>query len=308
MSTGPDGPHGIPDPTAPSAWSRPPEGTPHGPLSGAADPTTPTAPAPAAPPAPGYAPVSVPPPVPPQPGYAAGPADPGAAPPGQPPSSQVFPGGYPPGAYSGYPPYPGAAPKKSNAGLWVTLGVITVVLLLLVCGGTAALLYQVGNAVEHASTGPSLPPLTLPSGYGEPEHAAPSGKIGEPVTVGAWQFVVTAKPTCKPGPAGAAGKQVTPEDGQFCRIPIKVTNNAAVRSIWLTLSASAYTAKNPMDREIVSLDSTDVTSYEEQFVALDPGKSGMATGVFDIAVGDTIEYVTLSDVGAKGDPVVVDVR
>jgi hypothetical protein len=203
----------------------------------------------------------------------------------------------------------------------VTLGAIAVVVVLVVCGGGFAILLQIGRAADTAGRASSpLPSVSLPPGsepsplpslpkdFGAPVRPNPSGKIGDPVRYAGFEFTVREKPACTPGPAGPRGKQVMPKQGQFCTVKLHVTNKTAARQVWLNLGAAVYTANKPSERQGGSVDTTTVLPYDELAAVLQPGKSANLTAMFDLAAGDTIEYVALSDTGFSPDPVVVDVR
>ncbi|MFC0099311.1 hypothetical protein ACFFKH_17540 [Micromonospora marina] len=159
----PQPPSGSPDPN-----QQPPEPPTQ------AFPTAPMPPVPDSPYAPPAAPTSGTPYPPPPVSGTPYPPPPVSGAPYPPPGSEYQPpGGYPPPG-GAYPP-PGAPfgppAKKSNKNVWITVGVIAVILLLLCCGGGIFAIYSGVKTTQEAIDSLPTPGVT----YGQPTGDTPTG-------------------------------------------------------------------------------------------------------------------------------------
>jgi hypothetical protein len=182
--------------------------------------------------------------------------------------------------------------------LWVAVGAVSVALMLGCCGMGMSGLAKLRTPASSAGSGRSLP--TPDSG----EDNEVSVKRGESVRYDDLEFLISAPPDCKAGAAGQPGQQITPTNGQFCNVRIRVTNRGNVEETWTSNGATAFTQREEdgvEPRADVAWAWGEITG-----VSIVPGQSTTVLAVFDMEPGDHIEYVGLSSGGSTTKPVYVD--
>jgi hypothetical protein len=166
------------------------------------------------------------------------------------------------------------------------------VLLLLCCGGGGFAVFsaaqnakdEVEKAIDEASITPTPDPGSSPG--------QTTGTVGTPVDVGDLEVTVTA-PTCSTAPLGSGTSKATPLNGQFCSMPLKVTNTGATSQVLSCARATLTTDRRKTT--FYSISGSRAVNNGTCLASLAAGANWSGTIVYDIEAGDTPRAVVLTE-------------